>query len=76
MGPRPTQRRSDRDGHLRHRHFKAYNDRHGHPGGDTRLIAVARAIASIESDAFAALVNAADAALYAAKEGGRDRMHA
>jgi diguanylate cyclase (GGDEF)-like protein len=113
-------------------HFKAYNDRFGHPAGDARLVAVARAVAqaarregdlaarfggeefvlllpntSLE-DAFAiaeqvrvgiarladeggvtvsagvaatiargsdpaTLVGVADAALYAAKAGGRDR---
>ena len=65
-------------------HFKAYNDRHGHAGGDALLQRVAAAwssairggdlLARVGGEEFETLLRRADLALYRAKGGGRNRV--
>jgi diguanylate cyclase (GGDEF)-like protein len=69
-------------------HFKAYNDRFGHPAGDQRLIAVARIVAEAArregdlgarygGEEFALLLpNTTAEAAYAIAEGVRERVAA
>jgi PleD family two-component response regulator len=54
-------------------HFKRYNDTHGDQGGDRLLKETAGVAAWDGQESADALVARADTALYAAKEGGRDR---